>query len=171
MKTQAPAAAKDRVAAWMNLQQTNRVIQGLLEERLRAETDLSWSEFELLWRLQLATEPLQMSEIAEQLLGSPSGTTRMADRLERDGLIARETPKENRRIVQVRLTERGRGVLAAARRTFAQGLGEAFSAHLTEADVASLRRLMRKLLEGNGAWADARCDPDFAEAIARSARR
>jgi DNA-binding MarR family transcriptional regulator len=162
VKTQAPVATKDRVAAWMNLQQTNRVIQSLLEERLQAETDLSWPEFELLWRLQLAAEPLHMSEIADQLLGSPSGITRMADRLERDGLIARETPKENRRVVQVRLTERGRGVLAQARRTFAEGLGEAFSSHLTEAEIASLRRLMRKLLEGNGAWVDARCDPGFA---------
>jgi hypothetical protein len=53
-------------------------------------------------------------------------------------------------------------VLAEARRTFAEGLGEAFSSHLTEAEVVSLRRLMRKLLEGNGAWVDARCDPGFA---------
>jgi DNA-binding MarR family transcriptional regulator len=147
----------------MNLQQTNRVIQSLLEERLQAEADLSWAEFELLWRLQLAAEPLQMSEIADQLLGSPSGITRMADRLEQDGLISRQTPRENRRVVNVRLTDRGRSVLAEARRTFAEGLGESFSAHISEAEVTSLRRLMRKLLEGNGAWVEARCEPAFGD--------
>ena len=86
----------------------------------------------------------------------------MADRLEKDGLISRETPKENRRIVHVRLTERGRGVLAEARRVFADTLGDTFSAHLSDAEVGSLRRLMRKLLEGNGAWEDHRCEPGLA---------
>ncbi len=144
----------------MNLQQTNRVIEAALEERLQARTNLSWPEFELLWRLQLAADqPLRMNEIADQLLGSPSGITRMADRLEKDKLIARETPKENRRVVLVRLTERGRGVLAEARRVFGDALGDTFSAHLSDAEVSSLRRLMRKLLEGNGAWEDHRCEP------------
>ncbi len=76
------SASRDRVVAWMNLQQTNRVIEAALEERLQARTNLSWPEFELLWRLQIAAEhPLRMNEIADQLLGSPSGVTRMADRL------------------------------------------------------------------------------------------
>ncbi len=148
----------------MNLQQTNRVIQAVLEERLQTRTNLSWAEFEVLWRLELAADhPLQMSEIAAQLLGSPSGITRMADRLERDNLIARETPKDNRRIVHVRLTGRGESVLAEARAAFGEALGEVFSAHLSESEVASLRRLMRKLLEGNDAWVESRCNPAFAD--------
>jgi len=115
VKVKAKAASEDQVTTWINLNQTARVIQGLLEDRLRAETDLSWAEFELLMRLQVsAGHPLQMSEIAAQLVGSPSGTTRIADRLEKDGLISRETPRENRRIVRVVLTERGRKVLAEA---------------------------------------------------------
>jgi DNA-binding MarR family transcriptional regulator len=160
MSVKVGSASRDRVVAWMNLQQTNRVIEAALEERLQARTNLSWPEFELLWRLQLAADqPLRMNEIADQLLGSPSGITRMADRLEKDKLIARETPKENRRVVLVRLTERGRGVLAEARRVFGDALGDTFSAHLSDAEVSSLRRLMRKLLEGNGAWEDHRCEP------------
>ncbi len=154
-----PAGARDRVAAWMNLQQANRVIQGLLEDRLRAQADLSWAEFEVLWRLRLAAgQPLQMSEIATQLLGSPSGTTRIADRLEAAGLIRRITPRENRRVVQVMLTARGRRVLGQADSAFREALQAAFAAHLTEPEVASLRRTLRKLLERNGAWLEARCE-------------
>jgi DNA-binding MarR family transcriptional regulator len=157
-------ASKERIAAWVNLQQTNRVIQTVLEERLQAVTGLSWAEFEVLWRLEVAAEhPLQMNEIAEQLLGSPSGITRMADRLERDGLIERETPRDNRRVVHVRLTGHGVSVLADARGAFGEALGQSFSAHLSETDVASLRRLTRKLLEGNGAWVESRCNPPFGE--------
>jgi hypothetical protein len=53
-------------------------------------------------------------------------------------------------------------VLAEARNAFGEALGRTFSAHLSEADVAALRRLTRKLLEGNGAWVESRCNPAFA---------
>src|ERR1700694_3662577 len=112
VKLKSKAASQDQVGTWINLQQTFRVIQARIDERLRAETDLSWPEFELLMRVELAAAPLQMSEIAAQLVGSPSGTTRIADRLEKDGLIVRETPRENRRIGRVLLTDRGRKALA-----------------------------------------------------------
>jgi hypothetical protein len=61
----------------------------------------------------------------------------------------------------VRLTDRGRGVLSEARRVFADTLGDTFSAHLSDAEVGSMRRLLRKLLEANGAWEDHRCEPGF----------
>jgi DNA-binding MarR family transcriptional regulator len=160
MKATVAQATRERVAAWMNLQQANRVIQGLLEERLGAETNLSWAEFEVLWRLQIAAEhPLRMNQIAAQLIGSPSGTTRIADRLERDGLIARETPRDNRRVVEVKLTARGRAVLDRADHAFREVLEQSFASHLSEAEVLALRRIMRKLLERNGAWLEARCEP------------
>jgi DNA-binding MarR family transcriptional regulator len=164
VKLKTRAANQDQVTTWLNLHQTARVIQGLLEERLRAETDLSWAEFELLMRLEVsAGHPLQMSEIAAQLVGSPSGTTRIADRLEKDGLISRETPRENRRIVRVLLTERGRKVLAKAGETFRATLHETFGEHLNAGEVAELRASLRKLLEKNGAWQEARCDPTVSK--------
>jgi DNA-binding MarR family transcriptional regulator len=163
LKVKSKAASQDQVTTWINLHQTARVIQGLLEERLRAETDLSWAEFELLMRLEVsAGHPLQMSEIAAQLVGSPSGTTRIADRLEKDGLISRETPRENRRIVRVLLTDRGRKVLAEADETFRATLHGTFGEHLSDGEVAGLRSSLRKLLERNGAWQEARCDPTLS---------
>ena len=160
VKTKARAASREHVTAWINLHQTVRIIQARIEERLRAEADLSWAEFELLMRLQFAAgQPLQMSEIAAQLVGSPSGTTRIADRLEKDGLIVRETPRENRRIVRVLLTGKGKELLARADETFRTALQETFGDHLTDAEVAGLRKELRKLLEKNGAWTEARCLP------------
>jgi len=136
------------------------MIQTRLEERLQKEADLSWAEFELLMRLRVsAAHPLQMSEIAAQLVGSPSGTTRIADRLVRDGLIVRETPRENRRIVRVQLTDHGREVLSKADEVIKTNVQEVLGDHLTETEVTELRALLRKLLECNGAWQDARCAP------------
>jgi DNA-binding MarR family transcriptional regulator len=160
VKVEETRASQEQVTTWINLHQTARVVQAKIEERLRAGTDLSWAEFELLMRLQVAAStPLQMSEIATQLVGSPSGTTRIADRLEKDGLIARETPPENRRIVRVQLTEKGRQVLAAADEIFRTTLQQALGDHLTGGEVGELRALLRKLLERNGAWQEARCAP------------
>jgi DNA-binding MarR family transcriptional regulator len=156
----APDDRRTHLAAWLNLQQASHVIQAALEDQLRSSSHLSLPEFELLWRLRAAADqPMIMSEIATQLLASPSGLTRIADRLERDGLIARGTPPENRRTVHIKLTKRGLAVLAGADRIFRETLEESLSRHLTEADVTSLRRILRKILEGNGAWGAARCDP------------
>jgi len=164
VKLKPKAASQNQVGTWINLQQTFRVIQARIDERLRAETELSWPEFELLMRLELAADhPLQMSEIAAQLVGSPSGTTRIADRLEKDGLIVRETPRENRRIVRVQLTDHGRKVLGEAEQTFRTTLHETFGSHLANREVAELRRALRHLLEKNGAWQEARCNPILAK--------
>jgi DNA-binding MarR family transcriptional regulator len=160
MKIKDVLTPRDRIAAWLNLQQTTRVIQDRLDARLRDATGLAWPEFEVLWRLRLLAErPASMGELAAQLLASPSGLTRLADRLERDGLITRETPRDNRRVVQITLTDRGRAVLAEADRAFQETLQEAFSTHLSDEEIGWLRRVLRKLLECNDAWAAARCEP------------
>jgi DNA-binding MarR family transcriptional regulator len=154
------AASRVQVTAWMNLQQANRVLDGVFEHRLRTQANLSMAEYELLFRLQVAAgQPLQMSQIAAQLINSPSGTTRIADRLEKDGLIARETPRDNRRVVEVTLTKHGKRVLEKADVAFRAALHESFAAHLSERELATLRALMRKVLEGNDAWSEARCSP------------
>lgn len=148
------------LVAWLNLQQAARVLHERTEERLRQVTNLSWSEFELLWRLRLAAHgPLQMSEIATRLLTSPSGSTRIVDRLERAGLIQRETPAENRRVVLVSLTASGRDVVARAEMAMREVLAESFSAALSNEDAQALRGILGNLLRHNGAWYADRCEP------------
>ena len=164
MKAPVAGTQRERIVAWLNLQQTSRVLQSRLEERLGAEAGLSWLEFELLWRLRSSDgRALQMSEMAAQLLASPSGLTRIADRLEGKRLIDRDIPRDNRRIVRVTLTEMGREVLAKADHTFAATLRESFSGHLSDDEVQFLRRITRRLLENNGAWAPDRCEPGLED--------
>ena len=153
-------AGKEEIAVWLNIQQASRVLQERLEGRLRVAADLSWAEFEVLFRLQVAgARTLQMHQVASQTINSPSGATRIADRLEKDGLIERDTPRDNRRVVELKLTSRGRSVLAMADEAFRQELHDGFGAHLDDAELTSLRALMRRVLEKNGAWNDERCAP------------
>jgi len=100
----------DRALKWLkdegrDSEQLDDDDEARIDERLRAETALSWPEFELLMRLELAADhPLQMSEIAAQLVGSPSGTTRIADRLEKYGPAVRAPPRYNPQSVRVHAT-------------------------------------------------------------------
>src|SRR2546428_9598268 len=100
-----------------------------------------------------------MTEIAGLLLASKSGATRLVDRLVEAGLVVREAPPENRRVVYVQLTREGETVLGRAQEAFADSFEVAFSSHLTDGEVGDVRKILRKLLEGNGAWADERCEP------------
>lgn len=105
-----------------------------------------------------------MIEIAGQLLASKSGVTRLVDRLAAGGLLVREIPPENRRVIYARITPAGVDAVRRGRVVFVAGLEETFSRHLSRTDVRALRRILRRLLEGNGAWEDERCLPGFGEA-------
>lgn len=159
-----PMLDEERVAAWVNLGQTTHVVQAALDERLEACAGVSGAEFELLWRLGATPgQRLQMTEIAGLLLASKSGVTRLVDRLVEAGLVVREIPPDNRRVAYAQLTLQGSAVLARAKEAFQQAFEVAFARHLSDDDVASIRQVLRKLLEGNGAWADARCEPGLVE--------
>jgi DNA-binding MarR family transcriptional regulator len=153
---------EERVGAWVNLGQAAHVVQAALDQRLESTAGVWGPEFELLWRLDATPGGrLKMTEIAGLLLASKSGVTRLVDRLVESGLVTRDTPAENRRVVYAHLTPRGKAVLARARQAFGDAFDMAFSGHLSDSDVRALRRILRKLLEGNGAWASDRCQPEL----------
>jgi MarR family transcriptional regulator, 2-MHQ and catechol-resistance regulon repressor len=73
-----------------------------------AEHDLGETEFEVLLRLVRSDrQRLRMSDLAAQTGLSTSGITRVVDRLERDGLVCRETCSTDRRGFWAALTEEG----------------------------------------------------------------
>ncbi|MGH7776543.1 MAG: MarR family winged helix-turn-helix transcriptional regulator [Candidatus Dormibacterales bacterium] len=154
--------SEERVAAWVNLGQAARVVQMALDVRLEAAAGVSGAEFDLLWRLRSTPGGrLQMSEIAGLILASKSGVTRLVDRLVEAGLLSRETPASNRRVTYAQLTPRGQEILARAQVAFEGAFDEAFSRHLSDGDVRAVRLVLKKVLEGNGAWARDRCEPEF----------
>lgn len=144
--------------AWLNLVQAHSVVSSRMEARLDAAVGLSLPEHELLIRLSQAPEhQLRMYDLASLLLLSKSGITRVVDRLERRGLVARKMSDSDRRVVLACLTDDGRDILEQARPFIAGGVEEFFSDHLSTEDIASLRLVLRKLLQGNGQWAETRC--------------
>src|SRR5687767_11095724 len=96
-----------------------------LEAELLAEHQLPLAWYDVL--VQLAHAPgrrLRMAELAERVLLSRSGLTRLVDRLVREGLVVRDSCSSDGRGVNAVLTEHGLTRLRAAAPTHLRGIGE-----------------------------------------------
>ena len=86
-----------------------------------------------------------MNELAERILYSKSGFTRVIDRMEEAGLVRRVRPEYDRRSILVVLTDKGAETLAHARRYHRDGIERHFSQRLTDGDVKALTRALEKI--------------------------
>ena len=140
----------DTTEAWRSLLMAFSRVNHRLEEDLRAEADLNLGWYEVL--LQLAsskTGRLRMSEIADGMILSRSATTRLVDRLERGGLVARTTCDDDRRGTEVQLTDEGRQRFIAAGRIHLRGIEEYFGSHLSPDERELLASLLSRVADGN----------------------
>jgi DNA-binding MarR family transcriptional regulator len=86
-----------------------------------------------------------MGEIANRILASKSGLTRVIDKMTKAGLLRRERPEDDRRVVLVFITPKGTEKLHTARRYHRDGIRRHFTEHLTEADLTKLARTLEKV--------------------------
>jgi DNA-binding MarR family transcriptional regulator len=119
-----------------------------LEAELLAEQDLPLASYDVL--VQLAEAPgrrLRMTELADAVLLSRSGVTRLVDRLEKAGLVARCPVETDGRGVAARITDAGFDRLRTASRTHLRGVGQHFVDRLDDADLHVLERITRRLAD------------------------
>jgi DNA-binding MarR family transcriptional regulator len=119
----------------------------VLEAELLAEHDLPLASYDVL--VQLAEAPdrrLRMTELADAVLLSRSGVTRLVDRLEKGGLVARCPVESDGRGVAARLTDAGLDRLRIASRTHLRGVAHHFVNRLDEADLRTLERISSRLV-------------------------
>ena len=88
-------------------------------------------------------QPLPILEIASRTITVVPGITGLIDRLEEAGFVKRERCREDRRVIYVALTEKGRKTLAALDEPL-QELHEKLIGHLSQAELKELIRLLEK---------------------------
>jgi DNA-binding MarR family transcriptional regulator len=88
-----------------------------------------------------------MHEIANWALLSRSGLTRLVDRLEREGLIARERSSEDRRGAYAILTEKGLEALRQSWLVYAESIKRHFIAGLSEEEIAGLTKALTRIAD------------------------
>ena len=131
--------------AWRLFLESSLALQDVLDSELERDAGLSLRWYDVLVKLEETPEGLRMNELAERILYSKSGFTRVVDRLEDEGLVRRVRPENDRRSIFVVLTDDGRESMERARRHHRHGIELHFSRHLTGADVKALTRALEKV--------------------------
>ncbi len=123
----------------------------LLTEKMQARlTDagfpgLDW--YDVLWGLESAPDQrLRMSELADHMLISRSNVTRLLDRLEAEGLAARERCDDDRRSAYAVITPAGKKLRKRMWAVLEKAIDDLFSAQLSASELAAIASAMRKLV-------------------------
>ncbi|HMS62499.1 MAG TPA: MarR family transcriptional regulator [Solirubrobacteraceae bacterium] len=137
--TAADSLTDRELHAWRGMLRVHASLTKALDADLEAEHGLPLSSYEVLLHLANADdERMRMSDLAHSVILSRSGLTRLVDRMEREGLLARESCPSDARGAFARLTDVGRGKLDAARRTHLSGVRERFLDRLTPDELVVL---------------------------------
>src|ERR687895_2772984 len=145
-REQATLLSSDELAAWRGLLRVHAGMTRALDAELVREHRLPLSSYEVL--LFLADSPggrLRMSELADGVLLSRSGLTRLVDRMERDGLLRRERCEDDQRGYFAEITDEGRALFGRARKTHLDGVRERFLGHLSREEQRTLAGLWEKV--------------------------
>jgi DNA-binding MarR family transcriptional regulator len=137
---------EEELAAWRGMLRAHAELTKELDAELAREHDLPLSSYEVL--LYLADAPdgrMRMAELADSVLLSRSGLTRLVDRLEREGLLKRERCESDARGYFAEITTKGRRLFDAARRTHLDGVRARFLSRFSRDELLAMGALWQKL--------------------------
>jgi DNA-binding MarR family transcriptional regulator len=137
----------EQLAAWSGFLRCHARIVRALDAELEREHGLPLSSYDVLIQLSLTPDRrLRMFELADAIVLSRSGLTRLVERLERGGFVERERGEGDPRQVYARLTDRGLDVLTAATPTHIAGIEKRFLEHLSDEQTKQLAAIWRAVL-------------------------
>lgn len=135
----------ERLRAWRLYFESALALMSVLDAELERDAGIAMRFYDVLVHLEDEPEGVRMNELAERILYSKSGFTRVVDRLEEEGFVRRVRPENDRRSILVLLTDDGRRMLERARMSHRQSIEQHFARHLSDADVKALGRALEKL--------------------------
>jgi DNA-binding MarR family transcriptional regulator len=143
------AASDPRLSAWRAFLEAHARVSRRLDDELREEHELSLPEYDAL--VQLATAPgrrLRMNALAERVLLSRSGVTRLIDRLVADGLVERTACTTDGRGAEAVLTTDGLERLRDASPTHLRGVRRYFLETVSPEDLTAIERSLGAVARG-----------------------
>lgn len=135
------------LGAWRGMLRTHRELIARLDAELMSAHQIGLSSYEVLMFLGDSERGrMRMSELAERLLLSRSGLTRLVDRLDAAGYVTREPCEDDGRGWFALITDAGREKLAASRATHLGGVRHHFLAHLDRSEQRAFGAAFEKVL-------------------------
>jgi DNA-binding MarR family transcriptional regulator len=140
--------SRDDLAVWRSFLRAHAQLIRTLEAELGEAREIPLASYDVL--VQLAEAPahrLRMTELADRVLLSRSGLTRLIDRLERDGLVRREPVANDARGMYAVLTAAGIDRLRSATRVHLPGVEAHFARRFNRQELARLGQLLGRLAD------------------------
>ena len=135
----------ERLRSWRLFFESALALIDVLGKELEEAAGIPMRWYDVLVQLEESPEGISMNLLAERVLHSKSGFTRVVDRMEEEGLVRRVRPEHDRRTILVVLTDEGTDTMERARRYHRDGIERHFAQHLTDADVKCLSQALEKV--------------------------
>ncbi|MBA2516471.1 MAG: MarR family transcriptional regulator [Solirubrobacterales bacterium] len=138
------------LGAWRGLLRVHAALFKALDAELETAHGIPLSSYEVLIFLRSAPDHrLRMADLADRVLLSRSGMTRLVDRLERAGWLAREQCSADARGCYAVLTPEGEAFLDEARPTHLEGIRERFLRHFSEEELVAMAERWERVQPGS----------------------
>jgi DNA-binding MarR family transcriptional regulator len=133
------------INAWLLLVRTHTRFWDAVEQQMRQEHGLTMARYDVLAQLEMAGGRLGLSELGAAIVLTPSGLSKLLDRMHTAGLIQREPDPNDARAAFATITRQGRELVNTARKGHHAHLQRTFANALNDRDLADLTRIMRRL--------------------------
>jgi DNA-binding MarR family transcriptional regulator len=132
--------------AWVSFLRSHAAITRSLSAQLQREHGLTLNDYEVLLHLKYAEHSMMRRvDLAEKILLTASGITRLLEGLERSGYVCKEMCASDARVSYAKLTDEGAAKLREAAVTHLQGIDEMFLARYSGSELATLAELLSRL--------------------------
>ena len=145
MESDLSSPSPERLHCWRLYVESALALVDILDTELEQAAGIPLRWYDALVHLEESPEGIPMNELAERILYSKSGFTRVVDRMEETGLVRRLRPEHDRRTILVLLTDKGTDTLERARSHHRDGIQRHFAQHLTNTDINALTRALEKI--------------------------
>jgi len=137
-----------QLEAWRLLLTSHAHLVGKIDAALSEVNQIPLNWYDVLIELYEApARKLRMSDLAERVLLTRSGLTRLVDRLEKQGYLQREIDPEDRRGFYAVITSEGIEVMRQAWPIYEDGIYQNFAIHLTDEEAALLANVFSRILD------------------------
>jgi DNA-binding MarR family transcriptional regulator len=140
------ASPTRQLDGWVAFLRAHAAITRELSAQLQREHGLTLNDYEVLLHLSGAEEGrMRRVDLAERIVLTASGITRLLEGLERSGYVCKETCPSDARVSYAKLTDEGEEKVRAAAETHLRGIDEQFLSRYSEPELATLAELLERL--------------------------
>lgn len=152
-------STQNRLDSWVSFLRAHSAITRQLNADLLGAHGLTLNDYEVLLRLSREEQGMMRRvDLAESVVLTASGITRLLDGLERVGLVEKASCQADARVSYAKLTAQGREKLREATSTHLEGVEELFTSRFGDAELESLAGLLGRLpLSGKDCSSERAC--------------